>query len=237
MSLPTSIVSFKCGVGCPKPLAEKTVMWACSNCREVIEDQFDACWNCGFSREGKLNLDFMREPTAPSDDSSLEEKLRQQAANSRIRSLRLAFLAIMFIQSAVVSTFQQNDLSAHLSGTMFYVFCAVAVVLSPFMMLWVIGIQIVVNRFSDSRWELPTSDSNPLQLTNPLPVAHFASQLSVVSGAGLLLASIWCGWHVCLMGLTSVLVGMGWFLGLLWCIRLASDKIQPQSGQPTMFGR
>ena len=52
-------------------------MWACQNCREVVEDQFDACWACGCSREGKLNLDFVAEPTNPSDDSSLEKKFAQ----------------------------------------------------------------------------------------------------------------------------------------------------------------
>ena len=41
-------------------------MWTCANCREVLEDQFDACWNCGCSREGKLNLEFVNdaEPTS-----------------------------------------------------------------------------------------------------------------------------------------------------------------------------
>lgn len=49
-------------------------MWACGNCREIIEDQFDACWNCGCSRDGKLNLEFMREPT---DESSVESQFSQ----------------------------------------------------------------------------------------------------------------------------------------------------------------
>ncbi len=49
-------------------------MWTCGNCNELIDDQLDACWKCGCSREGKLNLDFMREPCAIDDDSSLERK-------------------------------------------------------------------------------------------------------------------------------------------------------------------
>ena len=52
-------------------------MWACSNCREIIEDQFDSCWKCGWSREGKLNLDFMREPTDVRDNSPLAKTLGQ----------------------------------------------------------------------------------------------------------------------------------------------------------------
>lgn len=47
-------------------------MWTCGNCREVLEDQFDSCWNCGASREGKLNLEFMREPASNAVDSPIE---------------------------------------------------------------------------------------------------------------------------------------------------------------------
>jgi hypothetical protein len=28
-------------------------MWECGKCHETIGDSFDACWNCGTSREGK----------------------------------------------------------------------------------------------------------------------------------------------------------------------------------------
>jgi len=118
---------------------------------------------------------------------------------------------------------------------MFYLGCALAVVLSPFMMLWVIGGQILIQS-SDSRWALPTSDSNPLYLGNPLLFAHFACQLSVACSAGYLLASAWCGWHIFVMGLTCALVGVGWFLGLLWSVRLAGDRIQPRYSRPAVFG-
>jgi len=121
------------------------------------------------------------------------------------------------------------DLENHFSdNTMFYVFCVSCVILSPFMVVWVLGIQII-NPFSDSHWQLPTPDSNPLRLGNPLPLGHFASQLAIVSGAGYLLASTWCGWQAFLLGLTCLLVGIGWFLGLRWTIYLAGDKIQPPS--------
>ncbi len=52
-------------------------MWTCGNCREMIEDQFDACWNCGCSRHGKLNLDFVREPPPAADESSLEHRFAE----------------------------------------------------------------------------------------------------------------------------------------------------------------
>ncbi len=53
-------------------------MWTCGNCREVIEDQFEACWNCGASRTGALNFNFVREPDAGADATALEA---QFAAN------------------------------------------------------------------------------------------------------------------------------------------------------------
>ena len=28
-------------------------MWTCSHCGEKIEDQFDGCWNCGWTKAGE----------------------------------------------------------------------------------------------------------------------------------------------------------------------------------------
>ena len=33
-------------------------MWTCISCSESIEDSFDACWNCGTSRTGEVDLEF-----------------------------------------------------------------------------------------------------------------------------------------------------------------------------------
>jgi hypothetical protein len=52
-------------------------MWSCANCKEVLEDQFDACWNCGYSRAGELELHFTREPVLPEGDSPLEKSLAE----------------------------------------------------------------------------------------------------------------------------------------------------------------
>lgn len=56
---------------------EGQTKWTCANCREIIEGQFDSCWSCGCSREGKLNLDFIREPVSPTADSSVEKELSE----------------------------------------------------------------------------------------------------------------------------------------------------------------
>jgi len=158
-----------------------------------------------------------------------------EAMNTRISQIRFwrrIFLAIVFVQSVLVASLQHNELSTHFSGIMFYAFCGIAVVLSPFMILWVIGIQIL-NPMSDPQWELPSSDGNPLRLGNPLNFAHFAAQLGLTSGVGYLLASSWCGFHTFVLAVTCVLVGLGWFLGLRWSIRIAGNKITPASSRPT----
>lgn len=56
-------------------------MWRCKNCSEQVEETFNACWNCGFSRDGRnVNYDPESSPiprvlpdgTVLSDDASRE---------------------------------------------------------------------------------------------------------------------------------------------------------------------
>ena len=42
-------------------------MWKCKNCSEQLEDSFDACWSCGYSRDGS--------PQRATDDEAAEEML------------------------------------------------------------------------------------------------------------------------------------------------------------------
>tara|TARA_B100000749_G_C18284913_1_gene405998 strand:+ start:353 stop:553 length:201 start_codon:yes stop_codon:yes gene_type:complete len=32
--------------------------WICKNCSETLEKEFDSCWNCGTSKDGKLDGPF-----------------------------------------------------------------------------------------------------------------------------------------------------------------------------------
>ncbi|WP_223266907.1 hypothetical protein [Luteimonas gilva] len=42
--------------------------WICSNCREKVDSDFDACWNCGTHRDGSpARADFVRDD-APAPD-------------------------------------------------------------------------------------------------------------------------------------------------------------------------
>src|SRR5262245_54164233 len=36
-------------------------MWTCRKCKAEVEDNFEACWSCGTSREGVENPDFVPE--------------------------------------------------------------------------------------------------------------------------------------------------------------------------------
>jgi len=51
-----------------------TDLWTCGNCREIIEGQFDACWRCRCSREGKLNWNFDGE-SKPAAETASEHQL------------------------------------------------------------------------------------------------------------------------------------------------------------------
>lgn len=49
-------------------------MWKCKKCQESLDDNFDTCWNCGLSKDGKhqdSNFNLVRE-TAPNDDPHLK---------------------------------------------------------------------------------------------------------------------------------------------------------------------
>jgi hypothetical protein len=135
----------------------------------------------------------------------------------------------VLVQSIVLATLQPTEF-AQFDNSTTYGFCGLSIILSPFMMVGIIGIQIF-NPGSDSRWELPSSDGNPLRLGNPLNFAHFAAQAGVASGVGYLVASIWCGFLIFLLAITCLLSGAGWFLGLRWSIRLARKKIEPASSR------
>jgi len=82
-------------------------MWTCSHCNEVIQDQFDACRQCGCSRDGKLNLNFTPEPPtdAERNPSSFEAQFaahfvcarcrHREARVERVRATGVGFAQIL----------------------------------------------------------------------------------------------------------------------------------------------
>ena len=48
-------------------------MWNCEECSEAIDENFDACWNCGTARDGTPNPHFQRENTGDAQNDSGDE--------------------------------------------------------------------------------------------------------------------------------------------------------------------
>ena len=68
-------------------------MWVCNKCKEEIEDQFDACWNCGYDKSGKINI----VKKALEKPKSQEEKNNNELLNKyKSLSTYYTFLAIVF---------------------------------------------------------------------------------------------------------------------------------------------
>ena len=59
-------------------------MWRCKNCSEEVEGTFNACWNCGFSRDG-LNVNYSEESSSISrvlsDGTILSEDASRDAVD------------------------------------------------------------------------------------------------------------------------------------------------------------
>ncbi|HEU4435344.1 MAG TPA: hypothetical protein VFR51_18310 [Pyrinomonadaceae bacterium] len=55
-------------------------MWICLNCKEEVEEQFGACWNCEADRQGRLpKLRALGRETAPLETAAfLREKHRSK---------------------------------------------------------------------------------------------------------------------------------------------------------------
>jgi hypothetical protein len=60
-------------------------MWKCLNCQELIEDSFDACWNCGVLVDGTDDPTFQRDPDAPSLPDPPEESIPETSENRNAR--------------------------------------------------------------------------------------------------------------------------------------------------------
>lgn len=165
---------------------------------------------------------------------------------STMKQLRRILLVIFFLQPSVLWYFQKDQISEIPTdpvGQLFlYSACGISVLLSPFMALTVIRIQLR-NFASDDVWGIPTADSNPLRLGNPLVFCHFGAQIALAVGWGCLLTSLCAvgrkeipaGVHLTVIGITAILYGWGLFQGMIWAIRRAGDKIQPQSARPELF--
>lgn len=67
-------------------------MWVCKKCTEKIDNQFDACWNCGWEKErinfkknlGKENLNKQRKKLVVTESQNLDS-IEQRNKSSRLK--------------------------------------------------------------------------------------------------------------------------------------------------------
>lgn len=66
-------------------------MWKCKSCSEEIENNFDACWNCGYSRKGssKKNESSDNSPIPMSPNGELLSVAIKSGSTSRTESVGL----------------------------------------------------------------------------------------------------------------------------------------------------
>jgi predicted nucleic-acid-binding Zn-ribbon protein len=60
--------------------------WKCNSCSEEHDDSFEACWNCGTSREGHRQTTFVRAQDMTPQDQSVEAAFRSHFRCERCAS-------------------------------------------------------------------------------------------------------------------------------------------------------
>lgn len=63
--------------------------WQCPNCKESIEANFDACWNCGTNRYGVTNPAFISERMEPERPVPPQRKMPKRNPCPRCGSTRI----------------------------------------------------------------------------------------------------------------------------------------------------
>lgn len=61
-------------------------MWKCPNCEELIEDNFDTCWNCGTYTDGTLDTSFVPDPDAQDAPDQSKDPTAQHLGDSPARN-------------------------------------------------------------------------------------------------------------------------------------------------------
>lgn len=144
----------------------------------------------------------------------------------RIALIVAAFATTLFARLFV--PFEQIEEMKLFSPFQFVVMGVVAligVLLMPLMVLFVVGIQ-AVNPASDPKWALPTHQSNPFRLSNPLLGFHFAAFVFLACGIALIFSSLWNGWFAIAEGVFTIVGAIMMLIGIRLCVRVFKHKIR-----------
>lgn len=105
-------------------------MWTCSNCGSTVDDVFDACWNCGTSREGVADPSFVRaDDSGPIEDPAVDglgvhvvdpaSSVHDGALVEAYRALDLMeahFLVDRLAEAGFAATSDEQDMNKSLGG-------------------------------------------------------------------------------------------------------------------------
>ncbi len=61
-------------------------MWKCPSCKELIQDGFDECWNCGTHADGTQNPSFSRDPDAPNAPDQSKDPIARPSVTIPVRN-------------------------------------------------------------------------------------------------------------------------------------------------------
>jgi hypothetical protein len=79
-------------------------MWTCRTCGEKLEDQFDACWKCGSSKEGVAPGQVVAEETPKDEGANLDVNGASVAPDVMLREI----LRVQQKQQAVLGDIQHK---------------------------------------------------------------------------------------------------------------------------------
>ena len=72
-------------------------LWSCPNCSEKIELQFDNCWKCGSNQEGKVQADFDKLLSIPSETKSAHDETESVGQKRGIPWSTFALVSILIL--------------------------------------------------------------------------------------------------------------------------------------------
>lgn len=142
----------------------------------------------------------------------------------RLGLMALAFLGGMFMPAPATT----GDTGALYAGVVVSVLFLLVFV--PLVVLLVIGIQAMLGVGHD-KWHRPKHCTNPFQIGNPLPFTHFLGCLVGALGLGGLVAGLWRGAMIALLGGHVVLIGVLMLIGVHLAMRLFYHKMTDAPGR------
>ena len=77
-------------------------MWKCKHCPEQLEDDFDNCWNCGYSRDGIApDADAKKELKANKKEASYQAKSSMSPPPSNRQEVVVVDVSVPFLSMVV----------------------------------------------------------------------------------------------------------------------------------------